>query len=124
MAWKSEEDYNLESEFWNPEEGDVLEGDVLLVKKGNYEKLFMIIEDEDGNSWITTQCARLDFQIKKMKIEEGDIVKLTYNGRVGENDAHDYKLEVWEEDQISNPCTSIRCLSLNIFYFIFDKVKT
>ena len=105
MAWKSEEDYNLESEFWNPEEGDVLEGDVLLVKKGNYEKLFMIIEDEDGNSWITTQCARLDFQIKKMKIEEGDIVKLTYNGRVGENDAHDYKLEVWEEDQISNPCT-------------------
>lgn len=98
MAWKSEEDYNLESEFWNPEEGDVLEGDVLLVKKGNYEKLFMIIEDEDGNSWITTQCARLDFQIKKMKIEEGDIVKLTYNGRVGENDAHDYKLEVWEED--------------------------
>ena len=42
MAWKSEEDYNLESEFWNPEEGDVLEGDVLLVKKGNYEKLFMM----------------------------------------------------------------------------------
>lgn len=101
MAWKNEDDFEfeqLESEFWNPEKGDTLEGEVVVVKKGTYEKLFLVIEDDDGDTWLTNQCAGLDFQIKKMKIEEGDIVRLTYNGRKGDNDAHDYKLEVWEED--------------------------
>ena len=98
MAWKSEEDYEFESqndsEFWNPEIGDSLEGTVKRVQKGQYEKYFLIIEDADGNSWITTQCARLDFQIKKMKIEAGDYVLIEYNGQLEDNNAHDYKLMV------------------------------
>ncbi len=48
----SEEEINkqpeFESEFWNPEQGDTLEGDVVLIKKGQYGKLFMIIIDDDG----------------------------------------------------------------------------
>jgi len=105
MAWEemSEEEINsqkeFESEFWNPEKGDVLEGDVVLIKKGQYGKLFMIIIDDDDNSWITTQCANLDKQIRGLKIEEGDTVHLTYNGRRDdEYQSHDYKLLKWVED--------------------------
>ena len=97
MAWKSEEDFEFEqseSQFWNPEPGDSLEGTVKRVQKGAYEKYFLIIEDSEGETWLTTQCARLDFQIKKMKIEEGDYVWLEYNGQIEENNAHDYKLMV------------------------------
>lgn len=94
MAWTTEEDYEFESDgqFWNPETGDQLIGTVQKVEKGTYEKYYMVIEDDDGNTWITTQCARLDYQIKKMKIEVGDYVLLEYNGQRVEDNAHDYKL--------------------------------
>lgn len=99
MAWKTEDDYEFENngnelEFWNPEKGDSLEGTVRSVKKGQYEKYFLVVEDEDGNVWATTQCARLDYQIKKMKIEEDDYVLIEYNGQRSDDNAHDYKLYV------------------------------
>lgn len=106
MAWKTEQDFEFDNnddmEFWNPEAGDSLEGTVKInPKKGAYEKYYLVIEDEDGNTWATTQCARLDFQIKKMKIKEGDYVLIEYNGRLEENNAHDYTLyvDVEEEDE-------------------------
>ena len=95
MAWKSEEDYEFEQselQFWNPEPGDSLEGTVKNVKKGQYEKYFLVIEDAEGNTWATTQCARLHFQILKMKIADGDYVLIEYNGQREEDNAHDYKL--------------------------------
>lgn len=100
MAWKDENDYEFENnelQFWNPEVGDELEGTVKSVKKGQYEKYFLVVEDADGDAWATTQCARLHFQILKMKIKEGDYVHIDYNGRT-ENNAHDYKLLVDRED--------------------------
>ena len=60
MAWKSEEDYEFEQselQFWNPEIGDSLEGTVKSVKKGQYEKYFLVVEDANGDAWATTQCA-------------------------------------------------------------------
>lgn len=100
MAWKTEDDYEFENsndlEFWNPEAGDSLEGTVKTEpKKGSYEKYYLIIEDDEGNTWATTQCARLDYQIKKMKIQEGEYVLIEYNGQIeDQNNAHDYKLYV------------------------------
>ena len=97
MAWTSEEDYEFENnsndlQFWNPEIGDQLIGTVKNVKKGQYEKYFLVIEDDEGTVWATTQCARLHFQILKMKISEGDYVLIEYNGQRAEDNAHDYKL--------------------------------
>lgn len=97
MAWKTEDDFEFEQselQFWNPEEGDSLEGTVKNVKKGQYEKYFLVIEDAEGNTWATTQCARLHYQIMKMKIEEGDYVLVEYNGQRAEDNAYDYKLLV------------------------------
>lgn len=98
MAWKTEEDFSADR--FEPEVGDVLEGEVVAVPYHNdFEKHYLVIEDKDGNEWVTKVCGRLDFQIKKMKIEEGDIVRLTYNGQDNDYNAHDYVLEVWEEDE-------------------------
>lgn len=97
MAWKSQEDFK--SEIYDPQPGDVLEGTVTNVPfHEEWEKYSLIIEDEDGQEWMTRTCGRLDFQIRRMKIKEGDVVKLTYNGQDNEFNAHDYVLEVWEED--------------------------
>lgn len=96
-AWKTEDDFEFENDalqFWNPEIGDSLEGTVKKVQKGTYEKYFLIIEDANGETWATTQCARLHYQIMKMKIVEGDYVLLEYNGQREEDNAHDYKLLV------------------------------
>lgn len=99
MGWKSEEDFEFDNDltFWNPEEGDSLEGTVKKVQKGTYEKYFLVVEDSQGNTWATTQCARLDYQIKKMKIDVDDYVLIEYNGQLPENNAHDYKLYVDRE---------------------------
>lgn len=97
MSWKSEEDFEFDNDltFWNPEVGDSIEGTVKKVQKGTYEKYFLIIEDGNGDTWATTQCARLDYQIKKMKIDVDDYVLIEYNGQIPENNnAHDYKLYV------------------------------
>ncbi len=102
MVWKSEDDYefdNNELQFWNPQEGDSLMGTVKKVEKGVYEKYYLVIEDDNGNVWGTTQCARLDYQIKKMKIAVGDYVLVEYNGQREEDNAHDYKLFKDEEDE-------------------------
>lgn len=98
MSWQSEEDFEFESQneltFWNPEPEEQLIGTVKNVKKGQYEKYFLVIEDDEGTVWATTQCARLDYQIKKMKIEEGDYVLVEYHGQRAEDNAYDYKLYV------------------------------
>lgn len=103
MAWLSADDEKLQDndgEFWNPEKGDELQGIVKVVKIGSYDKYFMIIEDDAGDVWITTQCAGLDYQIKKLDIQPEDEVYLIYNGRRDdENHSHDYKLNKWVEDE-------------------------
>ncbi|WP_458407984.1 hypothetical protein [Anaerotignum sp.] len=100
MAWMTEDDFSFddqELQFWNPETGDQLVGTVKNVKKGTYEKYFLVVEDENGDVWATTQCARLHYQIMKMKIAEGDYVCIEYNGQRSEDNAHDYKLMVDRE---------------------------
>lgn len=88
----------FEGEFWNPTEDDTLQGHVTAVKEGKFKKLFMQIEDEEGMEWITTQCASLHKQIKKLDIKEGELVHLTYNGRADDEYAsHQYLLQVWRE---------------------------
>ena len=103
MSWESVSEEEMknndsEAEFWNPEKGDTLQGTVQAVAKGKFKKLFLVLEDDEGKEWITTQCASLDKQIKKLGIEEDDIVHLTYNGRLDdEYHSHDYKLLKWVE---------------------------
>lgn len=110
MAWKGvsedemkemgKKDYENEGEFWNPEKDDTLQGKVKVVKEGKYHKLFMVIEDEENSDWITTQCASLDKQIKKLDIEKDDQVHLTYKGRLDdEYQSHQYELLKWEEEE-------------------------
>ena len=98
MAWKSEEDYKIETEAWQPEVDDVLEGEVLKVGVGNYDKHYMLIESE-GKGYYTRECANLEYQIKVMKIEEGDLVRITYLGINEDNGAYLYKLQVWEDEE-------------------------
>lgn len=91
--WISEDEYENESNFWEPEDGDELIGTVQRVPTGAYGKKYLIIDDAGGNTWITTQCAAIDYKISKMKIVEDDIVKLIYQGRDEENNnAHLYKM--------------------------------
>ena len=98
MAWKTESDFDVE--YQNFEVGDVVEGEVTAIPyKEDYDLCSIIIQDEDDNVWFPHFCARLNFQIQKMKVQEGDIVKLTYNGQDKENNAHLYVLEVWEEEE-------------------------
>ena len=105
MAWKSLDeneinntDFENDGEFWNPEPNDTLQGTVQVVKEGQYNKLFLVLEDEAGDVWITTQCAGLHKQIQKLEIKQGDLIHLTYNGRADdEYGSHQYLLQVWEE---------------------------
>lgn len=108
MAWKTltEEEMNEKpnfennAEFWNPEKDDELQGTVKYVGEGKYKKLFMVIEDDEGQEWLTTQCASLDKQIKKLGIEEANIVNILYKGRAeDEYESHIYILRLWEEDK-------------------------
>lgn len=99
MAWKNEDDFRMETEGWQPEVGDILEGEVRVVGVGNYDKHYLLIEDEDGKGWYTRECANLEYQIRVMKIEEGDLVRITYNGINEENGAYLFKLEVWEDEE-------------------------
>lgn len=97
MAWKGQDDFK--AEVYDPEPGDILEGTVVNVPfHEEWEKYYLVIEDDNGQEWITRCTGRLDFQIKRMKIKNGDVVRLTYNGQDNEYNAHDYVLEVWEED--------------------------
>jgi len=107
MSWKTLTEKEMEStefednaEFWNPEKDDVLQGTVKVVKMGKYEKLFMVIEDDEGLTWITTQCGSLDRQIRRQQIEQGDIVQLLYKGRKDdEYQTHMYILKKWEDEE-------------------------
>ena len=72
--------------------GDEIEGVVIAKKEGTYGKFFLVIEEDEGDRWITTQCGSLHRQILKGRVEEGDYVKVVYNGRKNdENNSHDYQ---------------------------------
>lgn len=89
-----------ESEFWNPNKGDELQGTVVAVKEGSYGKLFLVIEDDEGNTFITTQCGSLHKLIESSDLDVGDYVKVVYNGRKNdEYRTHDYGLFVWVDDE-------------------------
>lgn len=103
-GWKKLSDEEMEAgefegEFWEPAEGDAIQGTVTEdPKEGKFKKLFLVIKDDEGDEWITTQCASLHRQIKKLKIKKDDIVHLTYNGRADdEYNSHQYLLQVWRD---------------------------
>ena len=104
MQWEEIEDSGyeeFESEFWNPQEGEEIEGEVVAVQKGQYGKWFLVIETEE-TTYITTQCAKLSRLIRARDIEEGDYVKLIYNGKVVLDsgfESHDYQLFVAVADE-------------------------
>lgn len=101
MAFKNiNEMEKKESEFWNPQKDDELQGNVVVIKEGNYGKQFLVIEDDDENVFITTQCASLDYLISRARLEIGDYVKVVYLGRANdEYQSHKYELYVWEEEE-------------------------
>lgn len=89
-----------EAEFFEPEANDEIEGVVIAKKEGTYGKFFLVIEEDEGDRWITTQCGSLHRQILKGKVEEGDYVKVVYKGRKNDEfNSHDYELYIWEEDE-------------------------
>lgn len=103
MAWDEAPEAG-EAEFWDPKIDEVLQGEVTARKKGKFDT-FIYIEDDDGQEWKTPQHAQLARKIRRMKIEEGDIVRITYLGEKapkGDNKnmspTKQYKLEVWSDD--------------------------
>ena len=111
MAWKDaeaeEENGQLEGTFWEPLEDETLQGTVLKIKEGKFGKLFLTIQDEEGDVWFTPQHANLDRQIKNLQKKEGlgtnDIVHVQYKGQ-GEQPEDStysapqlYQLKVWRE---------------------------
>jgi hypothetical protein len=110
MGWEDadiEKDEGMEGEFWEPLPDETLQGTVLKIKSGKFGKLFMVIEDDDGEVWFTPQHANLDRQIKnlqkKSNLTEDDTVHVKYLG-LGEqpedpsyNPPQLYKLRVWRE---------------------------
>lgn len=88
-----------ESEFWNPEKGEELIGEVVAVKEGQYGKKFLVIETEEDGVFITTQCGSLHNLINRSGVEIGDYVKVVYEGRAtDEYRTHRYKLFIWQDD--------------------------
>ena len=94
-----------EGNFWEPIIDDVLQGDVIEEpKKGKYNKLFLKVKDSEGTIWLSSQHAHLDKQIKKLKITQGDIVRITYLGQAEQepdsdySPPHLYKLQKWMDD--------------------------
>ena len=110
MAWKEtnidmDENGEFEGEFWEPDVNDTLEGTLAEEpKKGKYNKLFLKVRDSEGTIWITSQHAHLDKQIKKLKVVEGDEVRVTYLGMGEQQEDSEYsapnlyKLQVWRDD--------------------------
>ncbi len=113
MAWETayieetEENNEKEYSYWNPEEGETLQGIVTQILEGIYGKKVLEIQTEEGTLYRTAEAGGLNWQINKMKIEIGDIVNIAYNGLkdIGKLDeygdpifAHDYKLMKWEEE--------------------------
>lgn len=84
--------------FFKPVKGDILEGKVVSVKKGQFGKLYLKIKDTEDMVWITNQCKTLDYQIKNLHIKSGDEVKLEYKGQRGEFNTHIYVLRKIKED--------------------------
>lgn len=90
--WIEDIEFESEAEWWEPEINDMLIGEIQRVPKGKFKK-FLIIQDSAGTDWMTKQCASIDFKISNMKLQEGDIVKLIYQGQDAENNnAHLYKI--------------------------------
>lgn len=88
-----------DNELWIPREiNETIEGVVKEVKKGKYDKKFLKIKDENDTIWVTNQCKSLDEQIKNLQIEDDDIVRVEYNGRLDdEYGSHNYLLMKWTE---------------------------
>jgi len=110
MAWKDaevEENGEIEGTFWEPLQDETIQGTVLKIKEGKFGKLFITLQDEEGDVWFTPQHANLDKQIKNLQRKEGlkedDIVHILYKGQ-GEQPEDStysapqlYQLKVWRE---------------------------
>ena len=110
MGWENtdtEENGEMEGTFWEPLPEETIQGTVLKIKEGKYGKLFMVIQDDEGEVWFTPQHANLDRQIKnlqrKQNLVEQDIVHVKYIGQ-GEQPEDPtfsapnlYQLKVWRE---------------------------
>lgn len=74
-----------DSLFWHPEEGDVLEGEVVkrgttITREGEAE--FVEIASEDGKVVTVFMNSVLVKEFEKEKVEEGDIIAVEYLGKV------------------------------------------
>lgn len=106
MVWRGTEvdGYDEdESVFWEPDKDDTLQGTVKWVGKGKYNT-FMVVEGEDGVTYKTPQHSLLSRQIRKLEIQEDDLVHITFLGEGEEPDdpAYSapklYKLLKWVPD--------------------------
>lgn len=88
----------LKSEFnqFNPKENEILEGTVEEICDGIYH-FFLRIRDENNTLWTTNQCISISIQIKDLKLQINDKIKLTYLGK--KNNAHHYLLEKFENNK-------------------------
>ena len=69
----------FESVFWEPDVGDTLQGEILKLKDGKYQ-LFAVVEDDAGTVYKTPQHKDLAGKLDSLGVEEGDTVKMTYDG--------------------------------------------
>lgn len=95
--------------FWHPEEGDVLEGE--LVKKGTTitregEAEFAEIATEEGKIVTVFLNSVLIKEFDKEKVEEGDTIAIEYLGKVkSQKSQREYKNFIVVKDDNDQPET-------------------
>lgn len=80
-------------ELWRPETvGETLTGKYLYKKEsmGKYKQTIYIIEDEIGKLWSVFDCKVLHNLFEY--VEEGDFIKITFEGRKYANTGNSFKL--------------------------------
>jgi len=100
MTWEKQEG-NMD--FWNPEEGEELIGEVKELVQGNYG-LQIQVQKEDG-SVVTTPSHKV-LQAKLNKIEKGNKVKIVYVKQdlpkvKGQNGVKLYEVYIDKEEPIN-----------------------
>src|SRR5271157_5808955 len=96
-----------DSAFWHPEEGDVLEGEVVkrgttITREGEAE--FAEISTEEGKILTVFLNSVLIKEFDKEKIEEGDTIAIEYLGKVkSQKSQREYKNFIAVKDDNDQP---------------------
>lgn len=83
--------------------GDVCvhKGKFFDIKPGKFGDTLMFKEEKDGQVVGIGASGQLKYLIANQKMQLGDIIKIVYNGKKELKDgrtAHDYKVELWEQE--------------------------